>query len=98
MIVREFVTEDGLDFLNVQQAQNRSGEHDVALAWNEIKRGVRLRAVLRLINCDGDVELKPLLRLLDPIVELRVTLSIEPIGGLEQVHAQVLGEIGLRPG
>ena len=43
MVVRQFVAEDGLEFLGVQQTQHRPGEHDVAFAGNEEKRRVGLR-------------------------------------------------------
>ena len=96
MVVREFVSDDGLEFLRVQQRQHRSGKHDMTLARHEIERGVELRAVLCLVQRDGNVELQAGLCRLDALVEIWIPLGIEPVRGLEQLQTQVFGVIGLR--
>ena len=49
MVMRQFMTDDGLEFLGVEQREHRAGKYDMTFARNEVERGIELRTVLRLI-------------------------------------------------
>lgn len=97
-IMREFVAEDGFDFFRVQQIQDLAGKNDMSFAGNEEERGIHLRAVLRLINGDGNIQLQPGLGGIDALVKFGMARNIQAVGGLEEFAAEILGVIGERAG
>ena len=63
------------------------------LVRDKEKRCVQLNTVLRLVQRDGYIELEPRLGFFKAGVKLRVSLGVQPVGGLQQFKAQVFGVI-----
>ena len=63
-----------------EDERGEPGENDVALSGDVIERRVELRTVLRLIERDGDVELKPGLGLVQTLIQFRVSVGVQALG------------------
>src|SRR5579862_9782290 len=94
VVMGKFVTDDGFQFVGVEQREHWTGENDVALSGDKKERSVQLRAILRLIERDGNIELEPAPGLIQTLKQLRVAIRVQAIGGFEKFQAQVFGVVG----
>src|ERR1043166_3715872 len=90
MIMCEFMSENGLYFLCIQQTKNRPRENNVTFTGNKEKRGIRLRTILCLVERDWDLQAKPRFGFIEMLVKFGMTFCLESVSGFKQLHSKAL--------